>query len=406
MRPSARLFAVLLLCAAATSAWAQRRVALVIGNGAYRSVAGLANPASDAAAMAAMLRGAFDDVTVRTNVGFREMNEAVRDFALGAADADVAVVFYAGHGVEIGGRNFLVPIDAELKYAEDADAEAVELDRILRLLEPVRRLKLIILDACRDNPFAARMRSIGGARAVGRGLAAPKLDISDTLVAFATAPGATASDGDGAHSPFTTALLDNLMLPELDIRIALGKTRDAVLRATGNRQVPFISGSLGGDTLPLAASSTVVPGRIDAEQSAFATATARGDMAAFDAFIAKYPSGPYTQTARRERDRLRAAAELARRRAEPDVDAPADESRRYHYVADVMPPDDWLALRSAPSADEGMRLRKMPNGTLLEVLTERADGWWRVRVVDTGEIGWAKSGVRGKRQWIRCCKAF
>lgn len=395
---------VLLSCVFATSAAAERRVALVIGNGDYETVARLANPSRDAGAIADMLRAAnFDAVTVATDVGFREMNAAVRDFALAAATADIAVLFYAGHGIEIGGRNFLVPVDARIQYAEDADAEAVDLDRLLQLLEPARRLKLVILDACRDNPFAARMKSIAGAsRSIGRGLAAPTLKGADTLVAFATAPGTTAADGDGAHSPFTAALLANLLAPGLDIRIALGKTRDAVLAATGNRQVPFINGSLGGDSLPLAGAGPDLPRRSDSEQSEFVAATVAGDVAAFDAFIAKYPSGPYTETARRERNRLQAGRREPRREAE--LHPQPAPIQRYHYVGDVRPPDDWLALRSEPAADHGRRLRKMPNGVLLDVLSQRADGWWRVRALDTGEVGWALSGQRG-RVWIHCCRS-
>ncbi len=232
---------------------ANKRVALVIGNGAYRSVPALPNPARDAEAIAAMFRAAgFSDVRKETNVGVAAMRRALRDFADTAADADTAVVFFAGHGIEIGGRNYLIPADAKLAADLDVEDEAVDLDRVLQLLDPVRRLKLVILDACRDNPFASHIKLTVASRSIGRGLAQPDQQASNTLVAFAARAGAIADDGNGRNSPFTTALLHNLTRPGLDVRIALGEVHDEVLAATGRRQEPYIYGALGGGTLPLA----------------------------------------------------------------------------------------------------------------------------------------------------------
>ncbi len=230
-----------------------KRVALVIGNGAYKSVPALPNPPRDAEAMAALFRAAgFDDVKVETNLSGTAMRRALRVFADKAADADAAVVFYAGHGVEIGGRNYLVPVDAALATDLDVKDEAIELDRVLELLEPVKRLKLVILDACRENPFANRMRLTTASRSVGRGLAPPVEQTSNTLVAYAARAGAVAADGDARNSPFTAALLNNLTRPGLDVRIALGKAHDEVLQTTSRKQEPFVYGALGGDTLALA----------------------------------------------------------------------------------------------------------------------------------------------------------
>ena len=135
-------------------AMASSRVALVIGNGAYVHVANLPNPPKDAAAIGDLLRSAgFDDVIVKTDLGVSEMRAALRDFSLKAAEADVAAIFFAGHGIEVGGHNYLVPIDAKLEYDRDVDDEAVDLDRLLQSIEPAKRLKLVILDACRNNPF-------------------------------------------------------------------------------------------------------------------------------------------------------------------------------------------------------------------------------------------------------------
>src|SRR5581483_981172 len=167
-----------------------------------------------------------------------------------AENADVAVVYYAGHGIEIGGTNYLIPMDARLSHDYDVDDEAIALDRIIRALQPVRRLRLILLDACRDNPFAAKLRS--ASRSPTRGGLAKLEDISaDTLVAFAAKAGSISYDGDGVNSPYATALLRHLAEPGVDIRIALGKVRDDVIDMTGGRQEPFIYGSLGGATIPL-----------------------------------------------------------------------------------------------------------------------------------------------------------
>ena len=243
---------------AARPAQAEKRVALVIGNGAYRTVARLPNPANDAVAIGDLFRSAgFDDVRTVTNVGVADMRKELRAFSEKAAGADIAVVFYAGHGMEIGGHNYLIPTDAVLARDLDVEDEAVDLDRVLQLLEPAKRLKLVILDACRENPFAAKIKRTIASRAVGRGLGQPDLQTSDTLVAYAARAGSLAGDGEGDHSPFTTALLHHIATPGLDLRIALGDVHDEVLKTSNREQEPFIYGALGGGTLAL------VPGKAE-----------------------------------------------------------------------------------------------------------------------------------------------
>ena len=159
--------------AIATLAHAEKRVALVIGNGAYQHVANLPNPPRDAIAIGDMFKAAgFDEVIVKTDLGNSEMRADLREFARKSVGADIAAVFYAGHGIEVGGRNYLVPVDAKVEYDTDVEDEAVDLDRVLQQLEPAKRLKLVILDACRDNPFP-HMKSLSQSRSVGRGLCAP-----------------------------------------------------------------------------------------------------------------------------------------------------------------------------------------------------------------------------------------
>lgn len=216
-----------------------KRVALVVGNGSYEHIAPLPNVASDARAMAALLRAAkFDSVAVVHDLGAAALRRALRELADRATGADAAVLFYAGHGIEVDRVNYLIPVDARLKSDLDVEDETVSLERVLQLMEPARRLRMVILDACRENPFVRSMKRSVATRSVGRGLGRIEVGGANTLIAFATEPNAVAEDGTGANSPFTTALLKHLATPGLDVRLALGSVRDEVLAGTGNRQKP------------------------------------------------------------------------------------------------------------------------------------------------------------------------
>jgi uncharacterized caspase-like protein len=206
----------------ASAAQAERRVALVIGNSTYQNAAPLINTTNDANAIAALFRlVGFEVVTSRNELGVLEFKRAVREFLITAETADIAVVYYAGHGIEVNGANFLIPVDAKLARDYDVEDEAVALDRIIWALQPVRRLRLIMLDACRDNPFAARLQRSLSTRATPKG-GLGKLDdvTADTLVAYAAKQGSVSYDGAGANSPFAAALLKHIAEPGLDIRIA------------------------------------------------------------------------------------------------------------------------------------------------------------------------------------------
>src|SRR5580692_11507765 len=234
------------------SAFADKRVALVLGNSAYQKVNPLVNPVNDSGAIAATFKSAgFDVVELKRDLNVSEMRRALRDFSDTVRDADVAIVYYAGHGIEIDGTNYIIPTDAVLERDIDAFDEAIPLDRILTVIEPARKLRLVILDACRDNPFNKSMKRMIGSRAIGRGLAKVEPESPNTLIAFAAKAGSTASDGDSANSPFTAALVKFLPRPGLDLRKAFGYARDDVLKATNNKQEPFIYGSLGGDDVAL-----------------------------------------------------------------------------------------------------------------------------------------------------------
>jgi uncharacterized caspase-like protein len=179
--------ALLLLC---QPAWATKRVALVVGNSAYQNVALLPNPVNDGAVIAATLKNAgFDVVDSRHDVAAAELRHALRDFADRARDADIAVVYYAGHGMEVNGTNYLIPVDAKLERDTDVYDEAVSLDRVLVAIEPAKQLRLVILDACRDNPFVKSMKRTVASRAIGRGLAQVEPASPNTLIAYSAKAG-------------------------------------------------------------------------------------------------------------------------------------------------------------------------------------------------------------------------
>jgi len=267
------LAAVLLLIG--HPALAEKRVALVIGNSAYQNVPPLTNPANDGTVMTATFKSAgFDVVDYRRDLTARETRRALRDFADAARDADIAVVYYAGHGMEVEGSNYLIPVDARLERDTDVYDETLSLDRILVAVEPARKLRLVILDACRDNPFTRNMQRTVATRSLGRGLAKVEPTSPNTLIAYSVKAGSTAQDGDGKNSPFTLALSRHIATPGLDVRKAFGFVRDEVLKSTGNRQEPFVYGSLGGEDVPL------VPGvpRVVTQMPAAPVANPQADM--------------------------------------------------------------------------------------------------------------------------------
>jgi uncharacterized caspase-like protein len=304
-------FAVILNWLGIVPSHAEKRVALVVGESAYRNVAMLPNPERDAASIAKLFKDAgFDTVVAANNVGNLEFKRAIRRFEDASADADLAVVFYAGHGIEIGGVNYLVPVDAILARDRDARDEAISLDRLIEAVEGAKRLRLIILDACRDNPFGQRMKRMIAVRSISPGLGKVEPTSSDTLIAYAAKAGSTAEDGEGTHSPFTTALLANLATPGLDVRLMFGRVRDQVMKMTSNRQEPFVYGSLGGNTVAL------VEEKNGAAQATLAADTsARGDYElaerigtkeAWQTFVATHGNSFYQGLARAALDKLEA----------------------------------------------------------------------------------------------------
>jgi uncharacterized caspase-like protein len=310
------------------SALAEKRVALVIGNSAYQKVAKLHNPSNDAAAFAAMLKAAgFDSVDSRLNVAASELRKTLREFAARTRDADIAVVYYAGHGIELDGTNYLIPVDATLETDGDVLDETVPLERVLFAVEPARQLRLVILDACRDNPFAKTMKRTIASRAIGRGLAKIEPTSPNTMIAFAAKAGSTASDGDSKNSPFAAALIEHLPKPGLDLRRAFGFVRDEVLKNTGNKQEPYVYGSLGGDDVQLVRARPVATGPQADPQAAvrrdYELALQLGTRDGWEAFLSQYPDGFYANLAKGQLKKIgaeetRAAAVEKERAAEQE----------------------------------------------------------------------------------------
>ena len=238
-----------------------RRVALVVGNAAYGHVPPLMNADRDAETVAeALSEAGFGKVTVATDVGKTQLEILLQQFAKEASDADWAMIYYAGHGVEVDTRNYLIPIDASLDELRDTAAHAVAMDEIVRAAGASKTLRLIAFDACRDNPFvqeahrvAARNRGasrgatpagLEGKREIGGGLAGLQVAEANTVVLFSTQPGQVALDGNELNSPFTRAFLNNIPVPGLDLRRFFDRVRDEVVNATDRRQRPAINGRL------------------------------------------------------------------------------------------------------------------------------------------------------------------
>lgn len=317
MRNFFRLCPFLLVAAlmfGAEPAFAAKRVALVLANSAYQHAPSLANPVNDGAVMAKTLKDAgFDVVDSRHDLTALDTRRVLRDFADSTRDADIAVVYYAGHGIEVEGSNYLIPVDAKLERDTDVYDEALSLDRVLVAVEPAKQLRLVILDACRDNPFGRTMKRTLASRGIGRGLAQVEPTSSNTLIAYSAKAGFTAQDGDGANSPFTIALSKHLTTPGLDVRRAFGFVRDDVLKSTGNKQEPFVYGSLGGEDVPLVpvksmpvtATAPAVNPQADMRRD-YELALQVGNKPAWEAFLAQHPDGFYANLAKLQLDKIQA----------------------------------------------------------------------------------------------------
>ncbi|MCP4616325.1 MAG: peptidase [Bradyrhizobium sp.] len=304
----AALSAASLLISATTDAFADKRVAFVVGNGAYKNVPALPNPAVDARSMAKLLRNVGFDVVEGSNLSRDKMTEKLLDFGKKAEGADVAIFFYAGHGIAVNGTNYLLPVDADLKSEMDVKlGAAINVDLTLDQTMSDAKVKLVFLDACRDNPFAAKIRSAKATRSatVGAGLAEMKSG-EGTLLAFATGPGQTALDGEaGTNSPFTRALLANIAQPGVEIQQAMTKVRAQVNEETAKGQLPWGHTNLIGSVYLNPAKA---PGNTtEAPNTPAQTTTAASEVELefwrsikdsnkaeeYNAYLTNYPSGTF-----------------------------------------------------------------------------------------------------------------
>ena len=296
---------------AQTASSGEKRVALVIGNAAYPGAGALKNPVNDANDIAAKLKKLGFDVTVRTDMRYRDMLRSLTDFGDKVKEGSEALFFYAGHGMQVKGRNYLIPVDAEIRTEGSVSSEAVDVDQLLDKLSQAR-LSIVILDACRNNPFERRFR--GG----GQGLAQINAP-TGTLIAYATAPGKVAADGDGRNGLYTQELLKAMDIPGMKIEDVFKRVRGNVIRVTGDAQTPWESSSLTGDFYFIFQGPTVVhvqQAPVDPETDTWKAAESTNTESAYHAYLDAYPKGRYAVAAH---IRVNALKTLAVASASPSV---------------------------------------------------------------------------------------
>ena len=384
-----------------TPASAQQRVALVIGNGSYAHAPSLANPLNDAADIGAALERLGFAVTRIVNADRAKLWDGLQNFSLAASASEVAVVFYAGHGIEVDRRNFLVPVDARLLSDRDVEFETVPLDLLSRAVEGARGLRLIVLDACRDNPFAAVMQRAGGTRSIGRGLARVE-PRGEALVAYAAKEGTVAADGAGRNSPYTEALLAHLEEPGLEVGLMFRKVRDAVLASTGGRQEPFVYGSLSSRGAFLAAPPEPEPAPAPAPPTAEAQsppAPAAGGSEALralaerehlfwesvkdsqnpdelQAYLDRYPEGAYAVLAHGRLKRMRAGSADHEAAEAGDAPAPDDAGVSARLEAERLAAERefWVSVKDSQRPEElEAYLDTYPEGAYAVLARSRLD---------------------------------
>ena len=356
--------AVLVLVASASGALADGRVALVIGNSTYAHAGRLPNAENDATDMAAALGRLGFEVTTELDTDFAELNGALRAFSRRSSGADVSLVFYAGHGMELDGVNYLVPVDARLERDTDVRYETATLDDVLAATTGAT-LQVVILDACRDNPLARSIERTGAQRTIGRGSFAElneDLLRNQTLVAYAAKAGTTAADGRGRNSPYTSALLEHLEQP-LEIGMLFRLVNTSVLEATGGRQEPHNYHSLQGVEHYLGGRPPA-----EAEILFWQTIAESEDSADYEDYLRRFPDGTFARLARRRMEALAdvadvvpppdvaqlGVAQLRQIAGQGDARAQTELGERYEYGRDGVQQDFGMAVSwFRRAADQG-----------------------------------------------------
>ncbi len=331
--------------------------AFVIGNSNYAHTTSLPNPANDAQDLAAKLKALGYQVTLGLDLGRAQFLGSFQSFMQSLKADDLALVFYAGHALQIGGENYLFPVDARIEKEADARQHLVALNALLADLSRSTRSRIVILDACRNNPFADDIAKAQATRSAGvsRGLARVYAGVG-SFIAYSTQPGNVALDGSGRNSPFTDALLRHMTTPGADVHAVMRRVRGDVQKATAEQQIPWENSSLV-DEVSFASGGSAVVAQVPQ--------------------VAAAPPPPSSPA-----------------RVPPSTAV----SEQYHYVSGLDPKgDNFLALRTGTGAD-GVRLATMGPDTLLKVVESRGE-WRRVVLLD-GLTGWA----HGK--WIACCRTL
>lgn len=311
------------------------KVALLIGNSAYEHAAHLPNPGNDARDLAQALTRIGFDTEVVLDADFRQMRVALRDFSDRARGADVALVYFAGHGIEIDNTNYLIPVNAELRTDADVEFESLRLDTVTRALSGSQGLKIVLVDACRVNPFVAEMQRTSATRSIGRGLR--RFDPSSgVLVGYAARAGTLALDGTGRNSPYAEALLEHIEEPGVELGKMFRKVRDTVREKTGGQQEPFTYGSLPGHDIFLAGQSSIV--------ADFQIASDKGDVAAWDRFLDRHEGS--------DNQALVAVARQLRQAALGQDDATTERLRLMQEAASAKAETEKLAAEAAAALAE------------------------------------------------------
>lgn len=338
-----RILAVGILCVMGlillVPAHAADRIALVIGNAKYAHAPKLKNPVNDARAIADKLKQVGFRVVMGIDLEVDDLRAKILEFSRQIEKADVALLYYAGHAVQVDGRNLIIPIDANIKNEADLDFQSIPLNLILRQMERRNRTNLVFLDACRDNPFAKDLARSMGSRSLGlgRGLARVSSGLG-TLIAFATQPGNVAYDGDpkAKHSPFTSALLEYIAIPGHDINTLLIKVRQKVIAMTNGKQVPWENSSLTG---------------------AFYFLTEQAQKAA----SAPQPSNPKTGSSGASDPRASNQQKLAQATPAPKTAAP-------NAIASQIELEFWRSVRDSKNRELiGAYLKRYPNGSFADL---------------------------------------
>ncbi len=305
MRGLTVFIAILVALCVGTNAYADKRIALVIGNSAYQHAPELKNPRSDASDMASALKALKFQVVEGVDLDKRAMEITIRKFAVGLKNADIALFFYAGHGLQVSGQNYLVPVDARLEDAHGLDFEMIRLDLVHRAMERETKTNLIFLDACRDNPLARNLARAMGTRSsdIGHGLAPVESGVG-TLISFSTQPGNVALDGDGRNSPFAGALVKRLTTEGEDLSSILIAVRNDVMDATRNRQIPWEHSALRSKFF-FSAPATKSNTQSEIELAYWTAAQVSGNAGAFKTYLERYPNGAYAASAKLMIDKLR-----------------------------------------------------------------------------------------------------